>query len=331
MSTATEPASAPVATGPITKVFVGNLAFRTTDQDIQNLFKECGEIKAGVIITRGRRSLGYGFIDFQKPEDAVKSVETMNKKDFGGRPLKVELAKDDFERADRFERTDRDEPEGGDYQQGEGKPKRNRPRRQQGEPGSAPAPASAAKSALVPVKSTNARVQPVKQALVPVQQGDDAGPALKRKRQRKRKNKGANSAGGAAPQTQQQGGAPSTEQTQKAPRQKPPPREKVMSTTTLFVANLPFSVDDDQLAALFKDCGAQSAHVVKTHSGRSRGYGFVVFENEKAQLNALEKKNGLSVDGTQTTPEGVKQQTRTIAISISSSVPPETQPPANPQ
>lgn len=104
-----------------------------------------------------------------------------------------------------------------------------------------------------------------------------------------------------------------------------------MSTTTLFVANLPFSVDDDQLAALFKDCGSQSAHVVKTHSGRSRGYGFVVFADEKAQLNALEKKNGLSVDGTQQTPEGPKPQTRTIAISISSSVAPEPTPAANPQ
>jgi len=326
MSTATEHASAPVATAPITKVFVGNLAFRTTDQDLQNLFKDCGEIKAGVIITRGRRSLGYGFIDFQKHEDAVKSVETMNKKDFGGRPLKVELAKDDFERADRFERTDRDDqPEGDNPPQ-----KRNRPRRQQNQEGAAN-PAPAAKSALVPVKAAQAtRVQPVKSALQPVAaQGDEAGPAIKRKRQRKRKNKGAaNQAGGAAPATQ---GAPATEPVPKAPRQKNPPREKVMSTTTLFVANLPFSVDDDQLAALFKDCGAQSAHVVKTHSGRSRGYGFVVFADEKAQLNALEKKNGLSVDGTQNTPEGPKPQTRTIAISISSSVAPEPQTPANPQ
>jgi len=324
MSTVTEPASAPVATGPITKVFVGNLAFRTTDQDLQNLFKDCGEIKAGVIITRGRRSLGYGFIDFQKHEDAVKSVETMNKKDFGGRPLKVELAKDDFERADRFERTDRDDQPEGDNPPRE---KRNRPRRQNPEGAANPAPAT--KSALVPVKATQAtRVQPVKSALQPIAQGDEAGPAAKRKRQRKRKSKGANATGGAAPVTT---GAPATEPVQKAPRQKNPPREKVMSTTTLFVANLPFSVDDDQLAALFKDNGAQSAHVVKTHSGRSRGYGFVVFENEKAQLNALEKKNGLSVDGTQNTPEGPKPQTRTIAISISSSVAPEPQTPANPQ
>lgn len=125
--------------------------------------------KAGVIITRGRRSLGYGFIDFQKPEDAVKSVETMNKKDFGGRPLKVELAKDDFERADRFERTDRDEPEGEPKQ-----PRTRAPRKSQTEGTAVPA-----KSALVPVKTTQARVQPVKSSLTPVA-GDEAGPASKR-------------------------------------------------------------------------------------------------------------------------------------------------------
>lgn len=64
--------------------------------------------KAGVIITRGRRSLGYGFVEFVKPEDAAKSVEIMNKREYLGRPLKVELAKDPSERPDRFERTDED-------------------------------------------------------------------------------------------------------------------------------------------------------------------------------------------------------------------------------
>jgi len=98
------------------------------------------------------------------------------------------------------------------------------------------------------------------------------------------------------------------------PAATPPPaikREKVMSTTTLFVANLPFSVDDEALAKVFEGC--KSAHIVKTRSNRSRGYGFVVFENEEQQLKALETKNGTLVPS----PVG---DPRAIVLSISSSV-----------
>jgi RNA recognition motif-containing protein len=101
----------------------------------------------------------------------------------------------------------------------------------------------------------------------------------------------------------------------------------------LFVANLPFSVDDEGLAQIFQGCNLKSAHVVRTHSGRSRGYGFVVFENEDDQLKALQAKNGATVEdvvGTHNSPQGPQKQTRTIAISISSSVvtPDEAQPQA---
>jgi len=112
------------------------------------------------------------------------------------------------------------------------------------------------------------------------------------------------------------------------PNPNPPiKKEKVLSTTTLFVANLPFSVDDAALLKIFEGFAPQSAHVVRTHSGRSRGYGFVVFVGEKEQLAALNGKNGTSVEGTKNTPTGPVQEVRSIAISISSSVaaPEETQ------
>jgi len=62
-----------------TKVFVGNLAFRTTDQALVEAFGKHGEVKSGVIITRGRRSLGYGFVEFATSEQAAASVDKMNK------------------------------------------------------------------------------------------------------------------------------------------------------------------------------------------------------------------------------------------------------------
>jgi len=86
-----------------------------------------------------------------------------------------------------------------------------------------------------------------------------------------------------------------------------------MSKNTLFVANLPFSVDEGALGAVFTGLNMKSAHIVKTRNGRSRGYGFVVFESEADQLQALKTKNEQSVQG----PIG---EPRNITLSISSSV-----------
>lgn len=278
-----QPATTEVAPG--TRVFVGNLSFRTTDQDLQNLFKDCGNIKSAVIVTRGRRSLGYGFVDFGEVKDASAAVDSMNQKDFSGRPLKVELALPPKERS---------ETEGT-----EEKPKRERK------------PRAPKTETLQAASSTS--------------QGD--GPAQKRvaKRKPRRKGKAAQPVEGAAPVTPAATGeAPATTKRKRKPRTKKPvdpanppapkevvKREKILSKTTLFVANLPFSVTDEELAKIFEGC--QSAHVVKTRSNRSRGYGFVVFENEAQQLEALEKKNGHLVPAE-------KGEPRAIALSISSSV-----------
>jgi len=100
-------------------------------------------------------------------------------------------------------------------------------------------------------------------------------------------------------------------QGQNQPRARPEPREKIPSTTTLYVTNLPFSCTDDGLLQIFKDCKPKSAHIVFTRNGRSRGYGFVEFEDETAQKKALELKHNTDV------PDS--QGTRTIQVSVSHS------------
>jgi len=105
---------------------------------------------------------------------------------------------------------------------------------------------------------------------------------------------------------------------------KNPPKEKVPSKTTLFVANLPFSVNDEQLKEIFAETNLKDAHVVHTRNGRSRGYGFVEFHNEYDQLNALKVKNKAEVDGN----KGKREITVTISNSVSSTPEDEnTQPP----
>jgi RNA recognition motif-containing protein len=59
------------------------------------------------------------------------------------------------------------------------------------------------------------------------------------------------------------------------------------STTTLFVANLPFSVDDAGLTDVFKGFNIKKAHVVRKRNSRSKGFGFVEFNSQEDQQKAL--------------------------------------------
>jgi len=55
------------------KVFVGNLAFSTSEQQLSDFFNKTGKVVKANIITRGTRSLGYGFVALETEEDAKKS------------------------------------------------------------------------------------------------------------------------------------------------------------------------------------------------------------------------------------------------------------------
>jgi RNA recognition motif-containing protein len=63
------------------------------------------------------------------------------------------------------------------------------------------------------------------------------------------------------------------------------------------VANLPFGLDDEGLSKLFKDQKVTKAHVVKNRNGRSKGFGFVEFDNEADQKTALDASSKLSAEG----------------------------------
>lgn len=66
----------------------------------------------------------------------------------------------------------------------------------------------------------------------------------------------------------------------------------------LYVGNLPFSADDDMLTKHFADHSPASAMVIKDRdSGRSRGFGFVKFDDDAAADKAAEALNGKELDG----------------------------------
>lgn len=71
-------------------------------------------------------------------------------------------------------------------------------------------------------------------------------------------------------------------------RPRAPRTDGVPSETSLFVANLPFEMDDTSLASLFSQYKIVKAHIVTYRSsGRSKGYGFVEFESNQDQQKAL--------------------------------------------
>src|SRR5262249_48681857 len=78
-----------------TKLYVGNLSFRTTSDDLREAFATVGTVESATVIEDRDtgRSRGFGFVEMATPEDAAAAIEQFNGKDFGGRNLTVNEAK----------------------------------------------------------------------------------------------------------------------------------------------------------------------------------------------------------------------------------------------
>lgn len=67
----------------------------------------------------------------------------------------------------------------------------------------------------------------------------------------------------------------------------------------LYVGGLPYAVTDEKLAELFKEHGtvASAKVIIDRDSGRSKGFGFVEFENDEEGKKAESAMNGQEIDG----------------------------------
>ena len=77
------------------KLYVGNLAYNTTVDNLKDAFSEFGEIADAVIITDKAtgRSKGFGFVEYSDTEAAQKAADAMNGKEVDGRALVVNFAR----------------------------------------------------------------------------------------------------------------------------------------------------------------------------------------------------------------------------------------------
>ena len=77
------------------KLYVGNLSFNTSNQDLSELFGTIGTVESANIIEDREtgRSRGFGFVEMSSQEEGNSAIEQLNGKEVDGRQLKVNEAK----------------------------------------------------------------------------------------------------------------------------------------------------------------------------------------------------------------------------------------------
>jgi len=83
-----------------TKLFVGNLSFNTTENDLQDAFAAHGTVvEANLMMDRmSGRPRGFGFVTMSTPEEAEKAIQALNGATIDGRALTVNIARPREER-----------------------------------------------------------------------------------------------------------------------------------------------------------------------------------------------------------------------------------------
>ena len=90
------------------KIYVGNIAFNTTEDDLQEAFQQFGSVTSAAVITDRHtgRSKGFGFVEMDNDEEARTAISTLNGQEVGGRRVVVSEARPREEGASRPPRRD---------------------------------------------------------------------------------------------------------------------------------------------------------------------------------------------------------------------------------
>jgi RNA recognition motif-containing protein len=265
------------------KVFIGNLSYKTKEADLIDAFKQCGKVvDAKVVRKMNGLSKGFGFVEFEKDEDARKAVEELDKIEIFDRPINVQLSTSSGEKTSNFNDDDY-VPQKRSSPKFEQRPIRRNDqgysnnRNDQGYSNNNRRP----RSNMSSFRSDN---NSNRRSYTLTRRDGDRRDNGRRFNQNRRQGRRQNRAYGYNKVSDKKSDENENENIQ-----------KVESKSTVFIANLPFSFQDEDLVELFKVCGdIKTAHVVRTEY-RSRGYGFVEFENKEGQENAIKKMNDFPV------------------------------------
>jgi RNA recognition motif-containing protein len=85
------------------KLYVGNLSFQTSSDDLQQLFAQVGTVESATVVEDRDtgRSRGFGFVEMASKEEGQKAIEEFNGKDLNGRNLTVNEARPREDRGNR--------------------------------------------------------------------------------------------------------------------------------------------------------------------------------------------------------------------------------------
>jgi RNA recognition motif-containing protein len=85
------------------KLYVGNLAFQTSSEDLEQLFSQAGTVESASVVEDREtgRSRGFGFVEMASNEDGQKAIEQFNGKEVNGRNLNVNEARPREDRGGR--------------------------------------------------------------------------------------------------------------------------------------------------------------------------------------------------------------------------------------
>ena len=86
------------------KIYVGNLNYNTSEDDLRNSFSQYGTIESVNIITDrfSGQSKGFGFIEMSDADEAKAAIEAMDQQELGGRTLRVNEAREKRNDRNRF-------------------------------------------------------------------------------------------------------------------------------------------------------------------------------------------------------------------------------------
>ena len=77
-------------------IYVGNLNYSTTEEDLNELFSQYGNVESVKLIMdrETKRPRGFGFVEMEEEDAAAAAVSMLNEKDFKGRNLRVNEARE---------------------------------------------------------------------------------------------------------------------------------------------------------------------------------------------------------------------------------------------
>jgi RNA recognition motif-containing protein len=96
-----------------TRLFVGNLAYQTGENDLQEYFAQAGTVTSVNLMLDKMtgKSRGFAFVEFAEPEAAQRAIDQLHNKEFQGRQLTINIARPREERPPRWD-NQRGEPRG---------------------------------------------------------------------------------------------------------------------------------------------------------------------------------------------------------------------------